>query len=83
MVKKNLFGIAYVSTWVMIWGTVGSLVDLPFLNAEIYYAGSAGQAITFVATALISVVIGVWIYPKLLGIRIVANFLELNIDQAS
>jgi len=67
----------------MIWGTVGSLVDLPFLNAEIYSAGSTGQAITFVVTALIAVAIGVWFYPKLLNIKIVANFVGLNIDPTS
>tara|TARA_B100001250_G_C19548048_1_gene677742 strand:- start:311 stop:562 length:252 start_codon:yes stop_codon:yes gene_type:complete len=83
MERKSLFGIAYVSFWVIIWGTVGSLVDFPLLNAEIYSAGSLGQATTFFITALISVAIGVWLYPKLLGIRIISNFLKLNIDQTS
>ena len=83
MTKKSLFGFAYVSAWVMIWGTVGSLVDLPFLNTEIYSAGSAGQATTFVVTALVSVAIGVWFYPKLLGMKVVTDFLGINIDQAS
>jgi len=82
MLKKGLFGFTYVSVWVMIWGTIGSLVDLPFLNADIYSAGSTGQATTFVITALISVAIGVWSYPKFLGTAIVANFLGLNIDQS-
>ena len=83
MAKKNLFGIAYVSSWVMIWGTFGSLVDLPFLNTKIYSAGSLGQAITFVVTALISVAVGVWLFPKIKSIGIVANFLGLDIEQSS
>ena len=42
MTRKDWFGIVYVSAWVMIWETVGSLVDLPFLDSKVYVAGSIG-----------------------------------------
>ncbi len=80
MLRKGLFGIGYVSCWVIIWGTIGSLVDLPFLNSEIYSVGSLGQAITFVVTAILCLAVGVWIYPKVLSIRVFSNFVGLNID---
>ena len=42
-------GIAYVSVWVVIWGTVASLMDWMLLTGEVYETGTAGQAITFIA----------------------------------
>ncbi len=64
MQRKDWFGILYVSAWVVIWGTVGSLVDLPLLNSKVYFAGSIGQAATFTITALISLIIGVIFFSK-------------------
>lgn len=81
MTRKDWFGIVYVSAWVMIWGTVGSLVDLPFLDSKVYVAGSVGQVTTFVATAVVSTVIGVWIYPKVLNNRLVISALRLNTSE--
>ncbi len=64
MTKKDWFGIAYVSTWVIIWGTVGSLIDLPFLNAGIYLPASVGQITTFFLTALACIIVSILIFPK-------------------
>ncbi len=82
MTRKQLFGIFYVSIWVVIWGTVGSLIDLPFLNSKIYSAGSIGQASTFVLSALVSIAIGIWIYPKLLSSRLLIGALGLDAENS-
>jgi len=81
MSKKDWFGIGYVSAWVIIWGTIGSLIDLPFLNSEIYLPGSIGQVTTFIVTAVISVIIGVWLYPRVLENTLIIAALGLDTDQ--
>ncbi len=81
MTKKDWFGIAYVAAWVMIWGTIGSLIDLPFLNAEIYLAGSVGQVTTFFITALISIIVASLLFPKLLSTRMLAKALGLDTEE--
>ena len=78
MTRKDWFGIAYVSAWVMIWGTVGSLIDFPLLNADFYAAGSIGQITTFVITALASIILGVILYPKVLGIGFIISALKID-----
>ena len=50
-------GIAYVSVWVVIWGTVASLMDWMLLTGEVYETGTAGQAITFIAYGAATVVL--------------------------
>ena len=62
MNKKTLVGVSYVSAWVIIWGTVGSLVDFYFLQ-NTYLPGSLGQYSTFIITALLSVIIAIYIFP--------------------
>jgi len=57
--NKNLFGFIYVSVWVLIWGTIGSLIDFPLLQIDLYNSGSLGQASTFTIVAIISTVCGV------------------------
>ena len=47
--------ILYISVWVIIWGSIASLIDLPFLNNGIYKEGELGQYLTFSFTALISI----------------------------
>ena len=81
MSKKDWFGIGYVSAWVLIWGTIGSLIDLPFLNSEIYLPGSVGQVTTFIVTAVISVIIGVFLYPKVLENTLIVSALGLDTDE--
>ena len=65
MNKEILFGISYVSLWVLIWGTVGSLIDYPLLQSEFYLAGSIGQITTFSLTALIAAILGKVLFSNL------------------
>mgnify|MGYP001422232723 CR=1 FL=1 len=83
MSKKQLFGIGYVSIWVVIWGTLGSLVDLPFLKAGIYVEGSIGQGLTFLMTAIFSILVAVWLYPKVISSGFLVGALGLDTDKES
>ena len=83
MTKKTLFGICYVSIWVMIWGTLGSFIDLPFLKSEIYVAGSIGQAATFVVSAVLSALCAIFLYPKVLSSKLIVGALGLETDQGT
>ena len=51
--KKPLKIFLYISIWVMIWGSVASLIDYPLLKNSIYEEGDIGQYITFSLTAII------------------------------
>ena len=62
MNKKTLVGVSYVSAWIIIWGTVGSLIDFLFLQ-NTYLPGSLGQFLTFIITALISSITAVFMFP--------------------
>ena len=62
MNKKTLVGISYVSAWIIIWGTIGSLIDFYFLQ-NTYLPGSSGQFLTFIITAIISSIAAVYIFP--------------------
>ena len=62
MNKKTLVGVSYVSSWVIIWGTVGSLIDFYFLQ-NTYLPGSTGQFLTFIITAIISSIIATYTFP--------------------
>ena len=62
MNKKTLVGVSYVSAWVIIWGTIGSLIDFYFLQ-NTYLPGSLGQFSTFIITAIISSIVAVYIFP--------------------
>ena len=64
MNKKTLVGVSYVSAWVIIWGTIGSLIDFYFLQ-NTYNPGSLGQFLTFIITALISSIAAVYIFPTI------------------
>ncbi len=48
--------ILYISVWVIIWGSIASLIDLPFLKTGIYSEGDLGQYFTFSFTAMIAIV---------------------------
>ena len=67
--NKTLRGISYVSVWVVIWGTVASLMDWMLLTSEVYSSGSSGQAVTFIAYGAATVV---------LATRFASRFLEEN-----
>ena len=62
MNKKTLVGVSYVSAWIIIWGTIGSLIDFYFLQ-DTYLPGSLGQFSTFIITAIISSIVATYIFP--------------------
>ena len=47
--NRTIKGVAYVSVWVLIWGTAASLADLVLLERGVYASGTAGQAVTFLS----------------------------------
>ena len=57
--------ILYISVWVIIWGSIASLVDLPFLNNGIYSEGDLGQFFTFSFTAMITIIFAKNIFNKI------------------
>ena len=54
----------YISAWVIIWGTLGSLIDYPLYINKIYLEGSIYQYLTFSITAIISIVGAKFFYKK-------------------
>ena len=64
MNKKTLVGVSYVSAWVIIWGTVGSIIDFYFLQ-NTYLPGSVGQFLTFIITAAISSIAAIYMFPTI------------------
>ena len=67
MVKtNNKFKVfLYISVWVIIWGSIASLIDLPFLKNGIYNEGDLGQYFTFSFTAIISIITAKNIFNKI------------------
>ena len=55
----------YISVWVIIWGTFGSLVDYPLYKNNIYLEGSIYQYLTFTITAIISIICAKFIYKRI------------------
>ncbi|WP_288261873.1 hypothetical protein [uncultured Prochlorococcus sp.] len=55
----------YISVWVIIWGTLGSLIDYPLYKNNIYLEGSIYQFFTFASTAIISIICAKFIYKKI------------------
>lgn len=55
----RLKGVAYVSVWVLLWGTAASLLDTVLLQQGSYATGSLGQGLTFALSAVISVALAV------------------------
>tara|TARA_B100000212_G_scaffold136850_1_gene103082 strand:+ start:344 stop:553 length:210 start_codon:yes stop_codon:yes gene_type:complete len=53
--NKSLKVFLYISTWVIIWGSIASLIDFPLLKNGIYSEGDLGQYLTFSITAVISI----------------------------
>ena len=54
----------YISVWVLIWGTLGSLIDYPLYKNKIYLEGSIYQYLTFTITAIISIISAKFFYKK-------------------
>ena len=57
--------ILYISIWVIIWGTLGSFIDYPLYKNKIYAEGSIYQYLTFIITAIISILGAKFIYKKI------------------
>ena len=55
----------YISVWVIIWGTLGSLIDYPLYKNKIYLEGSIYQYLTFTITGIISIICAKFFYKKL------------------
>ena len=55
----------YISVWIIIWGTIGSLVDYPLYKNKIYLEGSIYQYLTFTVTAMISIICAKFLYKKI------------------
>ncbi len=56
----------YISAWVIIWGTLGSIVDYPLYKNNIYLEGSLYQYLTFTITAVISIASAKFFYKKVM-----------------
>ena len=54
----------YISVWVIIWGSLGSLIDYPLYKNKIYLEGSIYQYLTFTITAIISITSAKFFYKK-------------------
>ena len=67
MVKTNnkLKVFLYISVWVIIWGSIASLIDLPFLKNGIYSEGDLGQYVTFSLTAMIAIIFSKKIFNRI------------------
>ena len=57
--------ILYISAWVIIWGTLGSLIDYPLYKNNIYLEGSIYQYLTFTITAILSILSAKFLYQKI------------------
>ena len=64
MSRKDLIGIIYVSISVFIWGCLGSVVDYPLLDNNVYLPGSLGQAATFTITGIVIASFAIIIFKK-------------------
>ena len=65
--NPTIRGIAYVSVWVVIWGTVASLMDWMLLVGDVYESGTSGQAVTFVVYGAATVVMATRFASRFLG----------------
>ncbi len=65
MNKTTIIGISYVSFWILIWGTIGSLIDFYLLQSLFYSPGSLGQFSTFSISAAISIILAVNLFPNI------------------
>ncbi len=62
--KKPLKTFLYISVWVMIWGSIASLIDFPLLKQGIYLEVTIGQYITFSSTGFLSILIAKRFYKN-------------------
>ena len=77
-IGKQIFGISYVSVWILIWGTVGSLIDAPLLAANIYNKGSIGQVSIFTISGIISTVFGIFLFSKVEKLSFIQSLISTD-----
>ena len=65
--NRTVRGVAYVSVWVVLWGTASSLADFVLLQRGAYETCDTGQAVTFASYGIAAVV---------LAVRLSARFLK-------
>lgn len=65
--NRTTRGVAYVSVWVVLWGTAASLADYVLLQRGAYEAGTIGQVVTFASYGTAAVV---------LAVRLAGRFLQ-------
>ena len=65
MDKKFWIGFAYVSISIVLWGTIGSIIDYPLLQKNVYEAGSLAQFLTFFLTGTVISILAIQIFKKL------------------
>jgi hypothetical protein len=70
--NPTLRGIAYVSVWVLLWGTAASLADAVLLQRGAYDPGATGQVVTFASYGVAAVV---------LAVRLAGRFLKPDGDR--
>ena len=64
MTKKDWIGILYVSLAIILWGTIGSLIDYPLLITKVYEVGSLGQLATFSISGLLTSIVAILIFKR-------------------
>jgi len=62
--SNSIKSILYISAWIIIWGTLGSLIDYPLYKNKIYLEGSIYQYLTFAIAAIISIISAKFFYKK-------------------
>jgi len=57
--NPTLKGVAYVSVWVVLWGTAASVADFVLLERGAYETGTTGQGITVASYGVAALVLAV------------------------
>jgi hypothetical protein len=65
--NPTLNGVAYVSVWVVLWGTAASVADFVLLERGAYEIGTTGQGITFASYGVAAVVLAVRLAGRFLN----------------
>ena len=63
--SKTLKIFLYISAWVIVWGSIASLIDFPLLKSNVYEEGDILQYLTFSMTAFISIIGAKYLYQKI------------------
>ena len=80
MNKKVIIGVSYVSLWVIVWGSVASIIDLPLLTSHVYMEGDLGQYATFSLSGALSVILAVNFYPTISKLPFIDSFTNKNTE---